>query len=77
MSITDLQAKMTSDPAFANKIKSCKSPEEIIAVAKDVGITVSNADIAKSVASSDSFELADDELESVSSGTVLAALLVK
>jgi predicted ribosomally synthesized peptide with nif11-like leader len=77
MSITDLQAKMASDPAFANKIKGCKNAEEIIAVAKDAGITLSNADIATSVASSDPFELSDEELESVSSGTVLAALLVK
>jgi predicted ribosomally synthesized peptide with nif11-like leader len=76
MSVADFQAKLASDPSFADKVKGCKSAEEIIEVAKNEGITLSSADLAKALAAS-SFELSDEELESVSSGTVMAAALVK
>ena len=77
MSLTEFQAKLASDQAFADQVKKCNNAEEIIAVAKDTGIELSNTDIAIALASSGPVELTDEELESVSSGTVMAAALIK
>jgi predicted ribosomally synthesized peptide with nif11-like leader len=77
MSLTEFQAKLASDKAFADQVKQCNNAEKIIAVAKDAGIELSNTDIAKALASAAPVELTDEDLESVSSGTVMAVALIK
>jgi predicted ribosomally synthesized peptide with nif11-like leader len=41
MSLTEFQAKLASDQAFADQVKKCNNAEEIIAVAKNTGIELS------------------------------------
>lgn len=73
---SDFTKKLASDPTFANAIKGCTDEGEILATAKRAGINLSPADIAKSMATG-SQELSDKDLESVTSGTVMAAILIK
>ncbi len=76
MSALAFVAKLSSDKAFADKVKACDSADRIIAVAKSNGITLTNADLAKALAAT-SADLTDEELEGVSSGTVMALALIK
>ncbi len=77
-SINDFRKKLDSDQEFAEKIKGCRGAEEIIAAAKAVGITLTNADLVKDLASAKGDnEMSDKELESIHSDTVLAAALIK
>ncbi len=75
-SVSDFRAKLSSDKAFAAKVKGCLTAREIIAVAAGAGLQLTDADIAKTLARSSS-ELTDAELESVSVGTPMAAALIK
>jgi predicted ribosomally synthesized peptide with nif11-like leader len=74
--VDDFTAKLNSDPAFAQKIKSSKTSAEIIATAQAAGIALSDADIAHTLHNNCS-SLTDAELESVTVGTPLAAALIK
>ena len=74
--VNEFSSKLSSDHAFAKKIKSSKTSAEIIAAAKEAGITLSDHDIAKTIAKN-SHELTDAELESVTVGTPMAAALIK
>jgi predicted ribosomally synthesized peptide with nif11-like leader len=74
--IDDFRNKLSSDQAFAERVKGCHTAGEILAVAELEGIKLDTTDLAKAVQMG-SNELSDDELESVSSGTPLAALLIK
>lgn len=74
--IDDFRTKLSSDPAFAERVKGCHTAGEILAVAELEGIKLDSTDLAKALQMS-SNELTDDELESVSSGTPLAAMLIK
>ncbi|MDX0451735.1 Nif11-like leader peptide family natural product precursor, partial [Sinorhizobium medicae] len=51
-------------------------PDAIVNAAKDAGIDLSHNDLAKAIAAG-SPNLTDEDLESVSSGTIMAAALVK
>jgi predicted ribosomally synthesized peptide with nif11-like leader len=74
--IDEFTEKLTSDQAFADKIKSSMTSTEIIAAAKGAGIDLSDADIAQTLANNSS-NLSDEELESVTVGTPMAAALIK
>ena len=68
--------KLESDPVFVKTIKGCANSAEIIKAAKAQGIDLSDADLAQALVKSD-VELSDEELESVSVGTPMAAALIK
>jgi predicted ribosomally synthesized peptide with nif11-like leader len=74
--VDDFRSKLASDSKFADAVKGCKTADEITKVALGAGITLSHADLARALAAQ-SAELSDADLESVSSGTVMAAALVK
>ena len=77
MSAVDaFRSKLASDSGFASKVKACKDEHEIVAVAKEAGINLSHRDLARAIAAS-SHELTDADLEHISSGTVMAAALIK
>ncbi len=75
-SVDDFRAKLSSDSAFASKVKSSLTSGEIIAAAALAGIKLTDSDLAKALAQGSS-ELSDAELESVSVGTPMAAALIK
>lgn len=75
-SVEAFRSKLASDPDFAAKIKASSSAEDIVSVAKGAGIDLSHADLARTMAAA-SHDLTDEDLESVSSGTVMAAALIK
>ena len=74
--LDDFREKLSSDPEFAERVKNSHTAGEILAVAELAGINLDNSELAKAV-SLGSNELSDEELESVSSGTPLAAVLIK
>lgn len=73
---SQFRSKLESDPEFVNKIKGCDDAGGIIKVAQAHGIELGHADVAKALVQSDN-DLSDEELESVSSGTPMAAALIK
>jgi len=73
---SQFRSKLESDPEFVKKIKGCADAGAIIKVAKTHGIELGHADVAKALVQSDN-NLSDEELESVSSGTPMAAALIK
>ncbi|MCF7697352.1 MULTISPECIES: Nif11-like leader peptide family RiPP precursor [Mycetohabitans] len=75
-SIQQFRTKLESDPEFVKKIKNCANSSEIISVAQAEGISLSEADLAKALVNSNT-DLTDEELESVSVGTPMAAALIK
>lgn len=75
-SIQQFRTKLESDPEFVKKIKGCANASEIIAAAKAEGISLSEEDLAKALVNSNT-DLTDEELESVSVGTPMAAALIK
>ncbi|MBP2470696.1 putative ribosomally synthesized peptide with nif11-like leader [Sinorhizobium meliloti] len=75
-SIDDFRSKLATDSAFAAAVKACSTPDAIVNAAKDAGIDLSHNDLAKAIAAG-SPNLTDEDLESVSSGTIMAAALVK
>ncbi len=74
--VNEFASKLSSDNAFATKIKNSKTSADIVAVAKEAGINLTDSDIAKTIAKN-SPDLSDAELESVTVGTPMAAALIK
>lgn len=72
----EFTAKLSSDPEFAAKIKGSATSADIVVTAKAAGIDVTDADIARTLAKH-SASMSDEELESVTSGTPMAAALIK
>jgi predicted ribosomally synthesized peptide with nif11-like leader len=72
----EFTAKLSSDADFAAKIKSSATSSDIVATAKAAGIDVCHHDIARTLATH-SASMSDEELESVTSGTPMAAALIK
>lgn len=70
------RAKLESDPAFVQKVKGCADAAGVIQVAQGAGIQLTPAELAQSITGSPG-ELSDQELESVSVGTPMAAALIK
>ena len=73
---SQFRSKLESDPEFVKKVKACTDSAGIIKVAKANGIDLGHADVAKALVQSNN-NLSDEELESVSSGTPMAAALIK
>jgi predicted ribosomally synthesized peptide with nif11-like leader len=75
--VDEFTKKLSSDPAFAQKIKNCKTSAEIIAASKEAGIILSDMDLARTLGTN-SPQMTEEELESVSKGgVILAAALIK
>ncbi|HEX2763723.1 MAG TPA: Nif11-like leader peptide family RiPP precursor [Allosphingosinicella sp.] len=74
--VQQFTSRLSSDPEFANRIKGAMTAREITLIAKSEGMTLTDADIAKAIAQGSS-ELTDEELQSVSVGTPMAAALIK
>ena len=72
--LDDFIAKLGSDADFASVIKACKSHEAVMSAAKGAGISLTEADVTRALASQMS-DLSDEELESVTSGTVIPTLM--
>ena len=47
MGINELQAKLKEDSALAEKFKSCKNLDDVLAVAKEAGFDISAEDLEK------------------------------
>ena len=62
MSYSDFQQRLASDSAFASKISSAKTPEDIVQIAKAEGVDINISDI------SNLDELSLDKLAQVSGG---------
>ncbi len=62
MSYSDFEQRLASDSAFASKISSAKTPEEIVQIAKAEGVDINISDI------SNLDELSLDQLAQVSGG---------
>ena len=62
MSYSDFEKRLASDSAFASKISSAKTPEEIVQIAKAEGVDINISDI------SNLDELSLDQLAQVSGG---------
>ncbi|MBY5579040.1 Nif11-like leader peptide family natural product precursor [Rhizobium leguminosarum] len=75
-SVDDFRSKLATDSNFAAAVKACSTPDAIVNVAKGAGIDLSHNELAKTIAGG-SPNLTDEDLESVSTGTIMAAALVK
>ncbi len=62
MSYSDFEKRLASDSAFASKISSAKTPEDIVQIAKAEGVDINISDI------SNLDELSLDKLAQVSGG---------
>ena len=62
MSYSDFEKRLASDSAFASKISSAKTPEDIVQIAKAEGVDINISDI------SNLDELSLDQLAQVSGG---------
>ena len=60
--------KAAEDPAFADRVKACTSPDEVIAAARAVGLELSLEDIHTLARHAPSENLSDEQLDQVSGG---------
>ena len=68
MSVDAFAEFLNSNPDIASKVAACSTFDEVSAIAKDNGFSVTGAELTKHAAQATS-ELSDDQLEAVAGGS--------